>query len=518
MMNGTLVQDALPDIIRHIYSERLTGELKITHYSAVKSVFFELGAIVFASSNDPQDRIGESMMRNRLLSPEDFSRASAQMSRGKRFGRVLIEMGVISERDLRNSVIFQVLDIIYSLFLWTTGKYEFTPTAKAVADDLRLELSTASIILEGVRRIKDPGVIQKGIGDLNRLIAPSNNPLLRTQTLSLKPLERQLASAVSAPMNVLQALALVSTPPPATLQALYGLISAGILERCQPPVVNAETGQLDVPQQLIEQAADAPPTIPPRVAAMAAKQSGSLKNATMIADMQARIAGTSDPYELLGVTRHATREEIRDAYYRLAKDFHPDRHLGASLEVRRAIEALFARITESYETIREHDTLRRRTGTMAPLTPPPGFSVSGLQTQETAALREQRAEQMYQDARAKISSRDFNAAVALLREAVRLAPEAARYQLLLGTTLAAHPKTQREAEATLKKAAELDPFNPNPLNNLGQLYARAGMSIQAEKAFQQALTLDPSSKAALKGLETLRLSKPSGFLDRLFKR
>ncbi len=524
LLQGDLIQDALPDVIRRVYTRRLSGELVVSHQAISKSIYFELGAIVFARSNDRADRIGESMMRNGLLSEADFLRASEAMGRGKRFGRVLVEQGIISERDLSNAVTFQVLGIIYSLFEWTSGQYRFVAAEKPVPDDLRLELSTANIVLEGARRIRDFNIIQRGMGDLNRLIGPSSNPLLRAQSLSLKPIERQLVAGINIPMNVLQAMMLVSGPPNATLQALYGLISAGILERHAAPVVNRETGQMEIPAEVVEQAVTAPPVVPSKVADAAAKRTGSLKAVNMLLAMQARLDATSDPYEILGVSPHAMRDEIRDAYYQLAKDFHPDRHLNATLETRRQVDAIFARVTEAYESIRDGG---QKPAVLAPMplaavTPsprgsaplPPAPAIPG----ETTAQREARAEKAFQDARAKIASRDFVGAVTLLREAVSLNPEASRYHLLLGTTLAAHPKMQRDAEAALKKAAELDQFNTAPLVALGQLYARAGMNIQAEKMFSEALRLDPDSKAARKGLDAIKGPKSGGFLDKLFKK
>lgn len=48
-----------------------------------------------------------------------------------------------------------------------------------------------------------------------------------------------------------------------------------------------------------------------------------------------------DPHQTLGVARGATREEIREAYFALAKVYHPDRYATAELPTE-VIEYLFA--------------------------------------------------------------------------------------------------------------------------------------------------------------------------------
>jgi len=252
---GYLTTIGVPDLLRRAYSERFTGELLLSRGDEQKQIYFETGNIVFAASNQPTDRIGMTLLRQGLITQADFDRILAQAREGKRFGQALVEAGLMSERDLITNITFQVLDIIYSVFNWTTGMFEFIPGEQRVAEELKLKLTTANIILEGVRRIEDFAIIRRGLGDLNRLIAPSSSPLLRVQTMTLKPAERQLLELITQPLDLLHILVAASTPPLVTLKAIFGLISAGVLEQTDPPTLSHDTGKFEVPA--------APPVHPP---------------------------------------------------------------------------------------------------------------------------------------------------------------------------------------------------------------------------------------------------------------
>jgi len=56
-----------------------------------------------------------------------------------------------------------------------------------------------------------------------------------------------------------------------------------------------------------------------------------------------------DPYEVLGVPKNATQSEIKAAYKKLAKQYHPDRYIGNPLAD--LASEKFKEINEAYETL-----------------------------------------------------------------------------------------------------------------------------------------------------------------------
>lgn len=59
------------------------------------------------------------------------------------------------------------------------------------------------------------------------------------------------------------------------------------------------------------------------------------------------MAEKRDYYEVLGVNRNATDEELKKAYRKLAKKYHPD----ANPDNKKEAEAKFKEVNEAYETL-----------------------------------------------------------------------------------------------------------------------------------------------------------------------
>jgi hypothetical protein len=75
-----------------------------------------------------------------------------------------VEQGALDARDLVKAVVDHTQEVIYSVFQWTEGFYRLRDGADPDTETITLKLSTANIILEGIRRITAWSRIERGIG------------------------------------------------------------------------------------------------------------------------------------------------------------------------------------------------------------------------------------------------------------------------------------------------------------------------------------------------------------------
>jgi DnaJ-domain-containing protein 1 len=218
-----------------------------------------------------------------------------------------------------------------------------------------------------------------------------------------------------------------------------------------------------------------------------------------------------DHYTVLGLDRTASRAQIRDAYYSLARRLHPDRFRTGDLQDLLArIEKFFKRVTEAYNTLYDPD-LRREYNEMLEST---FKKTEDTEKTDTRYL----AKQNYLRGKELIEKRRFVDAVPFLENAVRMDDSQADYHYELGTLLVRNPRRKQDAEHHLFRTSQLDPSRWGVYLALGHLYRRAEKVQEAARMFREVLKWENGQPDAIRELKEMGLPvKVRGEEDAGFK-
>ena len=166
-LSGPIASETIPALIHSVLATRETGILRLEDARLEKSAYVRDGRMVFARSSDPDDRLGEILLRNGYISIQGFERCTYNVTQGgRRLGELLVDQGVITPAKLAEGVREQVSEIIRSMFLWTRGQYSFVLGGLPTTETITLEVNTYEIIRNGIEGIRTWSRIRDAVGGL----------------------------------------------------------------------------------------------------------------------------------------------------------------------------------------------------------------------------------------------------------------------------------------------------------------------------------------------------------------
>jgi tetratricopeptide (TPR) repeat protein len=160
--SGDLREWSFQKILHCLDENEKTGVLDIEKGTTKKSIYVENRNVVFASSNDAEDRLGEHLVKADKLTPGQRDESlEVSQKRHKRYGETLLELGLIVPKDLFLELKNQMLAIIHPLFSWKDGTYTFNESPSL--ELIKIKVSISSIISEGLNRLKNGQKEDQGV-------------------------------------------------------------------------------------------------------------------------------------------------------------------------------------------------------------------------------------------------------------------------------------------------------------------------------------------------------------------
>ncbi|MHB8881394.1 MAG: DUF4388 domain-containing protein [Thermodesulfovibrionales bacterium] len=466
-LSGFLRHFRLADILIGLQRSLRNGTLRIVSGSVEKEIFIKKGDIVFARSNQKHERLGDVLLKEGRITQSAYDLTSKLIPKtGKKQGTLLIEINAMAPTDLSWAVQHQVEEIILNLFALSDGTFEFLEEILPNEEVIHLRLPSGHLIYHGLKR---PGSEEqlKDYIDLpaGTVIGFSKNPLNLFQDISFDDEDKKILSLIDGNRSIQDIVALSELDEAKLRKSLSALMNTAIIE-----AVTEETPNGAVAFDHIMREPEAPAGLLERI------------------DEIYRNLSSSDYYSLLGVDDKATGSDLRTAFYRVAKEFHPDRHFYLDEDVKGKLHVISSAILKAYSTLSSPEKREEY-----------DRSVSGTRSGDSRA---EHAGKKFDEGYLHYRKKGFAEAAICFEAAISLNSSEARYYFFHGLALMELDKF-RDAEKAVSKACKMVPGNDDCHAVLGQIYLRLGYPMRARVSFTKALELNDENKRARAGMQSL---------------
>jgi DnaJ-domain-containing protein 1 len=349
-MNGRLSDQPLAELVQEISEARLSGALRLARERVRGAVYFDAGQVAAALSNVRAFRLVEVLRRSGAADPARVYALVGEKASDEEAGAALLRAGLLDEAGLRKLHERQSKEVLFELLRWTDGEWSFDPRVRLAGLQQGGQIETVALLAESARALPPELVAARTRAE--ERVAPAEGAQDKIESgLRLLPSEGFVLSRVYAPMSLGEVVAVGGLPEEETRKAVYVLALAGLLERPdRPRAIAAEALRHATAQQ--QRFAAAKTETPATQTGARAPEPEPEKQGT-VEELFALTRGANH-YEVLGVARSATPDEMKRVYYTHARRLHPDRfRRDSDEEQRQRIDAAFAKVTHAYETLKD---------------------------------------------------------------------------------------------------------------------------------------------------------------------
>ena len=116
LLSGDLSEIRLPTLLMSLYRDKETGVLTLEDERFTKALYIKEGRVVYATTTDPDERLGECLLRRGIITLQQYDQSMNEVLLGRKQGRALVDMGALTSSELLDGVTQQLYDVIFSLF------------------------------------------------------------------------------------------------------------------------------------------------------------------------------------------------------------------------------------------------------------------------------------------------------------------------------------------------------------------------------------------------------------------
>lgn len=229
LFRGDLAQTPLPEVLITVFRYKVPGVISCLRESEAKRIYIDDGSIIFATSTNVADSLGDRLLRSGRITREQYDESLRRLTgSGKRHGTILAEMGAIDPKTLFVSVREQVEEIVWSIFEWSDGRVIFEPGRERHLEFIKLLIPIPRAMLTGVRRMPDAKALVARIGTRSTVLRRTGDP--GPERLELTEDEKRLLDAVDGKATLFDLTRIAPLTPAENAKVLYALFALRLIE------------------------------------------------------------------------------------------------------------------------------------------------------------------------------------------------------------------------------------------------------------------------------------------------
>ncbi|MCU0555740.1 MAG: DUF4388 domain-containing protein [Desulfobacterales bacterium] len=232
-LKGDFDPSSLASILQLLSNEKKTGVLRVVSDDNEVRIFIQDGAIIYAMGSQKEGRLGHLLISKGLITPDQLQQCLAEARSQKlAMGKILVGRGIISSEQLKSVIRKQAEFIVFNLFFWDQGSFEYSDARLNLNGLVVTRLDIMSIILEATRRIDEMSILKKQISN-DRIVFRISQKTPNQREITFNTLEWRFMTLVDGSRTVRELVAVSGYDEFVVYQVLNSLLASGVIEKDQ---------------------------------------------------------------------------------------------------------------------------------------------------------------------------------------------------------------------------------------------------------------------------------------------
>lgn len=192
-LEGSIRDFGLTDIFQLIAIQKKSGLLELTSDLDNIGIYFHDGQIVRvkALKKDESILLGQLLVRSGRITAEQLRKAlEIQRETMQKLGYILSANNFLSEKDLRETLHYQMLETAYKVFRWNRGHYKFSQEVVTFDPALTIPIDPEHVLMDGIRMIDEWPMIESKIRTFDAVYARVEGIEERLKRPSRAPIDK----------------------------------------------------------------------------------------------------------------------------------------------------------------------------------------------------------------------------------------------------------------------------------------------------------------------------------------